>query len=84
MEGSLDDHVDLLAEMLSLAESCRHRMAAGELGLWLGRAGRDQATVVDGAEPFASWNRGDALGAADGFLALGCPYEAAIAAGEQR
>ncbi len=79
LEGSLDDHVDLLEEMLPVAESCRHQMAVGELSLWLGRAGRDPVTVVEGAEPFASWNRGDALGAAAGFLSIGCPYEAASA-----
>jgi DNA-binding CsgD family transcriptional regulator/tetratricopeptide (TPR) repeat protein len=79
LEGSLNDHVDLLADMLSLAESCRHHMAVGELGLWLGRAGRVPFTVVDGAEPFASWNWGNPLGAAEGFLTLGCPYEAASA-----
>jgi DNA-binding CsgD family transcriptional regulator/tetratricopeptide (TPR) repeat protein len=79
LQGSLDDHVGLLEEMLSVAESCRHHMAVGELCLWLGRAGRDPLLVVEGAEPFVSWNRGDALGAAAGFLSIGCPYEAASA-----
>jgi DNA-binding CsgD family transcriptional regulator/tetratricopeptide (TPR) repeat protein len=79
LAGSLDDHVDLLEEMLSMAESCRHHTAVGELRLWLGRAGRDPVTVVEGAEPFASWNRGDALAAAAGFVSIGCPYEAASA-----
>ena len=79
LEGSLDEHVDLLEEMLPVAESCRHHIAVGELSLWLGRAGRDPVTVVEAAEPFASWNRGDALGAAAGFLSIGCPYEAASA-----
>ena len=85
LESSLDDHVDLLEEMLPVAESCRHHMAVGELSLWLGRAGRDPVTVVElAAEPFASWNRGDALGAAAGFLAIGCPYEAAERHGGER
>jgi DNA-binding CsgD family transcriptional regulator/tetratricopeptide (TPR) repeat protein len=79
LEGSLDEHVDLLEEMLSVAESCRHHMAVGELSLWLGRAGRDPVKVVEPAEPFASWTRGDPLGAAAGFLSIGCPYEAASA-----
>ncbi len=43
------------------------------------RAGSHQVSRDLGAEPFASWNRGDALGAAAGFLAMGCPYEAASA-----
>jgi DNA-binding CsgD family transcriptional regulator len=79
LQGSLDDHVALLEEMLSVAESCRHHIAVGEICLWLGRAGRHPVTVIEAAEPFASWNRGDPLGAAAGFLALGCPYEAASA-----
>ncbi len=79
LEGSLDTHVGLLDEMHTLAERCRHHIAVGELGVWLGRAGGQHVATNVGAEPFASWNRGDPLAAAAGFLAMGCPYEAASA-----
>ena len=78
-EGALDSHVPLLEEMLELATRCRHGIAAGELGLWLARAGRLDAAPAAAVDPFAPWIDGDHLGAAAGFRRMGCPYEAASA-----
>jgi DNA-binding CsgD family transcriptional regulator len=70
----------LLEDVIDLARRCRHRIAVGELGLWLQRAGRDALAPVDEpGEPFASWLAGDWAGAAAGFRRMGCPYEAASA-----
>ena len=43
-----------------------------------------RVTVVEAAEPFASWNRGDALGAAAGFLAIGLPVRGGERPGGER
>jgi DNA-binding CsgD family transcriptional regulator len=79
LEGTIEPHVGLMEEAIALAEQCRHHIAIGELGVWLGRAGRRRTVANLGAEPFASWNRGEPLRAAAGFVSLGCPYEAASA-----
>jgi DNA-binding CsgD family transcriptional regulator/tetratricopeptide (TPR) repeat protein len=79
LEGELEGHVAPLEQALELAASCRHHVAIGELGVWLGRAGRGDLVADAGAEPFASWNRGDHAAAAAGFAELGCAYEAASA-----
>ncbi len=79
LEGDLDSHAALLEEVLDLAVRCRHGVAAGELGLWLVRAGRLDAAPLVAVDPFAQWINGDHLGAAAGFRRMGCPYEAASA-----
>ncbi len=80
LEDDLARHVPLLEEMLALALRCRHRIAVGEIGVWLTRAGRVALAPVErAAEPFASWLAGDHSGAAAGFRRMGCPYEAASA-----
>ena len=73
------DHVALLEEVLELALRCRHGIAVGEIGVWLGRAGRLGNRPPSAAEPFAAWIAGDHQAAAAGFRSLGCPYEAANA-----
>jgi ATP/maltotriose-dependent transcriptional regulator MalT len=80
LQGDLEPHVGLLEDTIELARRCRHRIAVGELGIWLQRAGRGAAVPVDhAAEPFASWLMRDWAGAAAGFRRMGCPYEAASA-----
>jgi ATP/maltotriose-dependent transcriptional regulator MalT len=80
LAGDLSPHAELLQNTVDLARRCRHRIAVGELGRWLQRAGRDDAVGVDEvAEPFASWIAGDWASAAAGFRRMGCPYEAASA-----
>ena len=75
-------HVPLLEEMLEEAIRCRHGVAAGEIGVWLRRAGRLSAPPPGTSEPFASWISGDLVGASVGFRQMGCPYEAAHALAE--
>ena len=77
LEGSLDEHVDLLDDVLNLAVRCRHGIAAGQLGVWLARGGRLTDPPSGAAEPFAAWIAGDHQAAAAGFRRQGCPYEAA-------
>ncbi len=80
LAGDIGPHVALLEETLELARRCRHRIAVGEMGLWLQRAGHGAVVPVDeAAEPFASWLAGDWAGAAAGFRRMGCPYETASA-----
>lgn len=79
LEGALDEHVALLDETLALAVRCRHGVATGELGLWLGRAGRLTEPLPDALDCFASWTAGDHLAAATGLRRMGCPYEVASA-----
>jgi DNA-binding CsgD family transcriptional regulator/tetratricopeptide (TPR) repeat protein len=82
LEDALDEHVPFLEEMLEEAIRCRHGIAAGEIGVWLHRAGRLSAPSPGTAEPFASWISGDLTGASVGFRQMGCPYEAAHALAE--
>ncbi len=77
LEGSLDEHLDLLDEVLDLAVRCRHGIAAGQLGVWLARGARLTGPPPGAAEPFAAWIAGDHQAAAAGFRRMGCPYEAA-------
>ena len=77
LDGSLDEHLDLLDEVLELAVRCRHGIAVGQLGVWLARGGRLTDPPPDAAQPFAAWIGGDHQAAAAGFRRMGCPYEAA-------
>lgn len=70
-------HVALLEEVHEMAVHLGHRMAIGELGIWLQRAGSSLAAAPNPAEPYASWMAGDHMAASAGFRRLGCPYEAA-------
>ena len=80
LAGDIGPHVALLEDTLELARRFRHRIAVGEMGLWLRRAGRGDVVPVDeAAQPFASWLADDWAGAAAGFRRMGCPYETASA-----
>jgi len=59
-------------------EASQERWLAGELALWLGKAGR-LATVPDVPAPFALQIAGDWAAAAAAWEALGCPFETARA-----
>ncbi|HEV2066820.1 MAG TPA: helix-turn-helix transcriptional regulator, partial [Thermomicrobiales bacterium] len=64
---------------LALAMESQQPWLIGELGLWYWLAG-DRTSVPDGAaEPFSRQMQGDWQGAADTWIRLGCPYEAARA-----
>jgi DNA-binding CsgD family transcriptional regulator/tetratricopeptide (TPR) repeat protein len=77
LEGSLDEHLDLLDEVIELAARCRHGIAVGQLAVWLARGGRLTVPPPGAAEPFAAWIAGDHQAAAAGFRRQGCPYEVA-------
>jgi DNA-binding CsgD family transcriptional regulator/tetratricopeptide (TPR) repeat protein len=79
LEGDLEPHVAVLEESLAAAVRRRHGIAVGELGVYLARAEGRAPHADPGAQPFASWIRGDHRAAAAGFGELGCPYEAASA-----
>jgi DNA-binding CsgD family transcriptional regulator/tetratricopeptide (TPR) repeat protein len=79
LAGDLEPHAPLLEEVLDLAVDRRHGVAAGEVGLWLARAGRISGAPDVAVDPFARWIDGDHLGAAADFRRMGCPYEAASA-----
>ena len=79
LAGAIGPHVPLLLEVAALAAARHHSVACGEIGVWLRRADALRGAPGDAAEPFASVLRGDPLGAAAGFLRVGCPYEAAMA-----
>lgn len=66
----------------ALAVDRRHRWFAGELAYWQWKCGELGATPEWIAEPYWLQLDGDAHGAADAWLALGCPYEAARALAE--
>jgi tetratricopeptide (TPR) repeat protein len=50
-----------------------------ELAFWRWRAGLDAPPLPDLGHPYALQIAGDWAGAADGWTAIGCPYEAALA-----
>jgi DNA-binding CsgD family transcriptional regulator len=59
-----------------------HRWAGGELYVWRRRAGLVDAFEPDAvAEPFRLELAGDWAAAAERWIAMGCPYEAALALG---
>jgi DNA-binding CsgD family transcriptional regulator len=56
---------------------------AGELAFWRRRAGIDEPCSVGAAEPFQAYLSGDRTRAAALWRGLGCPYEAALALGDE-
>jgi DNA-binding CsgD family transcriptional regulator/tetratricopeptide (TPR) repeat protein len=82
LDGALDDHVAMLEDAFELAQQSNHRLAIGELALWLSRAGSPSVPGGAGPEPFAAWAAGDLMVASAGFRALGCPYELACVLAE--
>jgi DNA-binding CsgD family transcriptional regulator len=62
-----------------LARKHAHPWFLGELAYWRWRAGDLDSAPSEAAEPFALEIRGDPLGAAAAWDALGCPFEAARA-----
>jgi DNA-binding CsgD family transcriptional regulator len=65
-----------------LALRRREAWMAGELALWRRRGGADEAAPTFVAEPYALELAGRADEAAARWLALGSPYEAALATGD--
>jgi DNA-binding CsgD family transcriptional regulator/tetratricopeptide (TPR) repeat protein len=70
----------LTADALALALRRRARWVVGELAYWRWRAGlRDEIPERACAAPFGLSLAGDWAGAAERWLQIGCPYEAALA-----
>jgi DNA-binding CsgD family transcriptional regulator len=65
---------------LALAVRCDARWITGELAYWRHQAGLTDDVVTAG--PYHLSLAGDAGGAAERWRALGCPYEAALAAAD--
>jgi DNA-binding CsgD family transcriptional regulator/tetratricopeptide (TPR) repeat protein len=81
LSGGLADEVPVLEEALGLATGLAYPWAVDELSFWLWQVGRGPVGPGAGATtPFAVQVGGDAAGAAAAWEALGCPYEAALAA----
>ncbi len=76
------DNDGVLAEtdrIATLAERRGARWISGEIAVWRRRAGADVDPGADVPEPYALELAGAHEQAADGWTALGCPYEAALA-----
>ena len=68
------------ADVLALAIQHDDPWSIGELCTWRRRAGAADGAVSEGAaEPFRLELEGDAAGAHGAWIAIGCPYEAALA-----
>ena len=64
---------------LTLAMELWQPWLIGELGMWSWLAGDLESAPEGAAKPFARHMQGDWQGAADDWIRLGCPYEAARA-----
>jgi DNA-binding CsgD family transcriptional regulator len=71
--------VDALRAVDELAAGRDSPWASGEVGFWLWRAGESDRRSTAASTPFDRWIDGDVEGAAQAWVDLGCPYEAADA-----
>lgn len=79
LAGSIQAHVDLLDEVVVLAEHHRHRWAIGELEFWRWRADRTDEISSGAAQPYALATADRPADAAAIWKGVGCPYEEADA-----
>jgi DNA-binding CsgD family transcriptional regulator/tetratricopeptide (TPR) repeat protein len=79
LEGDRDAVDRATAGVLELAVERNAARLAGHLAMWRWRAGLKEAIPSVMAGPYALQLAGDPTGAADLWLELGCPYEAALA-----
>jgi DNA-binding CsgD family transcriptional regulator/tetratricopeptide (TPR) repeat protein len=79
LAGDEDAIPALVRDTFDSAVEHAHPWAAGELGLWLQRAGALPDLPEGAAEPYALQLRGARDEAAAAWQRLGCPYEAADA-----
>jgi DNA-binding CsgD family transcriptional regulator len=77
--GDLEQVVAEARSMLELGKGLNDPWLNGEFALWLWRAGSNQSTAQDIAEPYALQIAGKWRAAADAWKEIGCPYEEAIA-----
>jgi DNA-binding CsgD family transcriptional regulator/tetratricopeptide (TPR) repeat protein len=77
--GRSDQIADLVRETYQGTVERGNRWAAGELALWLWRAGALRQPPEAAAEPYALHMTGEFTVAAAAWDAIGCPFEAAAA-----
>ncbi len=68
---------DTVGRVLDDARRLRLPWGIGELAFWLQRLGPDAVEAPGAAAPYAASLAGDHRGAANAWLTIGCPYEAA-------
>jgi DNA-binding CsgD family transcriptional regulator len=79
LEGAHDRVAEETQDALALAVELGEPWASGELSVWRARAGIAEPAAAAVAEPYALELAGDLHGAAAGWEARGCPYDAAVA-----
>jgi DNA-binding CsgD family transcriptional regulator len=77
--GDREGVAEATEQSYRLATEQKDDVALGELALWRRRAGIDDGTLADAAEPFLSQLAGEWARAASFWDEAGCPYEAALA-----
>jgi ATP/maltotriose-dependent transcriptional regulator MalT len=80
LDGELDRPRPELIEVVAMPDVARWRAIAGELQLWLHRAGADPGDIGGLARPYRLLIEGRYVEAADVWERVGCVYEAAEAA----
>ncbi len=83
LAGADERLADDTEETLALAVELEDAWSVGELAVWRRRAGLDEPAPPIAAEPFALELAGERAAAAACWRELGCPYEAALAAGDR-
>ncbi len=82
LAGSLADSLDEITRGYEMTCKISDSWMQGELAFWLWRAGRLKKIPGQIAQPWALQIAGDWQGAADGWEAINCPYERALALAE--
>ena len=82
LAGRPEDAAAATEAAFDLARGHRAPWLAGELACWRRRAGVRERPEADVAEPYALELAGDHAAAAEAWMRLGCPYEAALALAE--
>ena len=79
LRGDMSEVVGMLRDAYAMALARRQPQNIAELGFWMWRAGEIRELPDLAALPFAAHVQGEWKRAADGWEALGCPYERAMA-----
>ena len=82
LAGRPEDVAAATEAAFDLARGRRAPWLVGELACWRRRAGVRERPEADVAEPYALELAGDHAAAAEAWMRLGCPYEAALALAE--
>jgi DNA-binding CsgD family transcriptional regulator/tetratricopeptide (TPR) repeat protein len=82
LEGKVEAIARETEAALELAVRGRAPWSIGELVQWRRRSGVDEQVPAGAAEPYALQIAGDWSRAAELWVGIGCPYEAALAQGE--